>query len=87
MRITKWRLHGTGRWPLPSRGRRCSPGRWPGLVYDGPPALRSRRAQLFVTGMELDAEGTIRDRDADTVQRRRDRLRELGGPPDGVRRP
>jgi WD40 repeat protein len=40
-----------------------------------------------LTGMELDAEGTIRDLDADTVQRRRERLRELGGPPDGVRRP
>jgi eukaryotic-like serine/threonine-protein kinase len=37
-----------------------------------------------LTGMELDAEGTIRDLDADTLQRRREYLRELGGPPDGT---
>jgi WD40 repeat protein/tRNA A-37 threonylcarbamoyl transferase component Bud32 len=37
-----------------------------------------------LTGMELDAEGTIRELDADVLQRRREKLRELGGPPDGV---
>jgi WD40 repeat protein len=40
-----------------------------------------------LTGMELDAEGAIRDLDAEAVELRRARLRELGGPPDGVRRP
>ncbi|HEY7159330.1 MAG TPA: protein kinase [Gemmataceae bacterium] len=35
-----------------------------------------------LTGMELDAEGTIRDLDADALQRRREQLNELGGPPD-----
>jgi WD40 repeat protein len=38
-----------------------------------------------LTGMELDAEEAIHDLDADALQRRRERLRELGGPPDGVR--
>jgi WD40 repeat protein/tRNA A-37 threonylcarbamoyl transferase component Bud32 len=38
-----------------------------------------------LTGMEIDAEGTIHDLDPDELQRRRERLRELGGPPDGVR--
>ncbi|HVC98584.1 MAG TPA: hypothetical protein VND64_33265, partial [Pirellulales bacterium] len=37
-----------------------------------------------LTGMELDAEGTLRDLDAGAVERRRERLGELGGPPDGV---
>ncbi|HEY7156483.1 MAG TPA: protein kinase, partial [Gemmataceae bacterium] len=40
-----------------------------------------------LTGMELDAEGTIRDLDADAVQLRREQLRQLGGPPDGMGRP
>jgi eukaryotic-like serine/threonine-protein kinase len=35
-----------------------------------------------LTGMELDAEGTIRDLDADTLQQRHQQLSELGGPPD-----
>jgi hypothetical protein len=39
-----------------------------------------------LTGMALDAEGAIHDLDADALQRRRERLRELGGPPDGIGR-
>ncbi|HTU89263.1 MAG TPA: protein kinase [Gemmataceae bacterium] len=38
-----------------------------------------------LTGMELDAEGAIHDLDADALQKRRERLQELGGPPDGVK--
>lgn len=38
----------------------------------------------LLTGMELDSDGVVRDLDADALQRRRERLRELGGPPDGV---
>jgi eukaryotic-like serine/threonine-protein kinase len=37
-----------------------------------------------LAGMELDAEGTIHDLDADALQKRRELLRDLGGPPDGV---
>jgi WD40 repeat protein len=39
----------------------------------------------LLTGMELDNEGTLHDLDADALQQRRQRLSELGGPPDGVR--
>jgi WD40 repeat protein/tRNA A-37 threonylcarbamoyl transferase component Bud32 len=38
----------------------------------------------LLTGMELDAEGAIHDLNADALQQRRERLRELGGAPDGV---
>lgn len=37
----------------------------------------------ILTGMELDADGTIHDLNAEALQERRERLRELGGPPDG----
>ncbi len=37
-----------------------------------------------LSGMELDTEGTVHDLDADALQKRRQRLRELGGAPDGV---
>jgi WD40 repeat protein/tRNA A-37 threonylcarbamoyl transferase component Bud32 len=37
-----------------------------------------------LTGMELDAEGTVHDLDADALQQRRERLSDLGGPPDGL---
>jgi WD40 repeat protein len=37
----------------------------------------------ILTGMELDAEGTIHDLSAEALQERRERLRALGGPPDG----
>jgi WD40 repeat protein/tRNA A-37 threonylcarbamoyl transferase component Bud32 len=39
----------------------------------------------LLTGMELDAQGVIHDLDPEALQERRERLRELGGPPDGVR--
>jgi eukaryotic-like serine/threonine-protein kinase len=39
----------------------------------------------LLTGMELDAQGVIHDLDPETLQERRERLRQLGGPPDGVR--
>jgi len=36
----------------------------------------------LLTGMELDAEGAIHDLTPDALQERRQRLRQLGGPPD-----
>ncbi len=48
-------------------------------------AERMRCWVEVLTGMELDTEGTIHDLDADALQKRRERLRDLGGPPDGVR--
>ncbi len=38
----------------------------------------------LLTGMELDPQGTLHDLSTDDLQQRRERLRELGGPPDGV---
>jgi WD40 repeat protein len=59
-------------------------------AQDVPSSLNGDAEQIrcwveVLTGMEIDAEGTIHDLDPDELQRRRERLRELGGPPDGVR--
>jgi len=47
-------------------------------------AQRIRCWVELLTGMELDAEGAIHDLGPDALQERRQRLRQLGGPPDGV---
>jgi WD40 repeat protein/tRNA A-37 threonylcarbamoyl transferase component Bud32 len=48
-------------------------------------AQRIRCWVEVLTGMELDAQGAIHDLNADALERRRERLLQLGGPPDGVR--
>ncbi|HWG42526.1 MAG TPA: protein kinase [Gemmataceae bacterium] len=47
-------------------------------------AARIRCWVELLTGLELDAQGVIRDLNADALQQRREHLHELGGPPDGV---
>jgi WD40 repeat protein/tRNA A-37 threonylcarbamoyl transferase component Bud32 len=59
-------------------------------AQDVPSSLKgdAERIRCWVevlTGMELDAQGVIHDLDADALQRRREQLRDLGGPPDGAR--